>query len=85
MSTTGQSTLDRDDLRATLADVFDLPEEDLTDTALFVDDLGVDSLMSLEVLVVLERKYGIKLDESQLRSLTCLQQTYDVVRDRLGR
>ncbi|MEV6113810.1 acyl carrier protein [Streptomyces sp. NPDC052109] len=85
MSTTGQSTLDRDDLRATLADVFDLPEDDLTDTALFVDDLGVDSLMSLEVLVVLERKYGIRLDESQLRSLTCLEQTYDVIRHSLGR
>lgn len=85
MTTTEQPALDRDDLRATLADVFDLPEEDLTDTALFVDELGVDSLMSLEVLVVLERTYGIKLDESQLRLLTCLQQTYDVVRDCLKR
>lgn len=83
MTTTGAQPLEKEDLRQTIADVLDLDVENVTDDALFIEELGVDSLMSLEVLVVLERKYGIKLDESRLKSITSLRRAYDIVAERL--
>lgn len=37
------------------------PEELDTDTALFGDGLGLDSIDALELIVLLEKNYGIKL------------------------
>jgi|GEM_PF-2557835 hypothetical protein len=67
---------DREDLRATVARVLEVDVEEVTDTASFVDDLGADSLIGLEVIVVLEKRYGVKLTESALRNITCLDDAY---------
>ena len=45
------SVLEKEDLRVTIADVLDVDVEDVTDEANFVNDLGIDSLMAMEVLV----------------------------------
>ena len=80
MTTTG---LDREDLRRTVADVLDLDVADVTDTASFVDDLEVDSLMALEVVVVLEKKYGVRLREGELKRISCLDAAYQVMIEKL--
>jgi acyl carrier protein len=82
MSTT--TALDKDDLRATIAEVLDVDESDITDDASFIDDLEFDSLMALEVMVNLERKYGVKLGESELRQVTSLQTAYELLGRKLG-
>lgn len=84
MSITGSPKLDKEDLRNTIADVIDRDVEDVQDTTLFMADLNVDSLIALEVLVVLERRYGVKLEESQLRDITCLQRAYEVISEKMG-
>ena len=76
-------TLDREDLRQTVAEVLDIDESDVTDDASFVEDLGVDSLMALEVMVVLEKKYGVKLAESELKLVTTLRNAYDLLDEKL--
>ncbi|KUJ66206.1 polyketide-8 synthase acyl carrier protein [Streptomyces albus subsp. albus] len=78
-------TLDIDELRTVVADVLDVDEEELTDEADFVEDLGVDSLMALEVMVVLEKKYSIKLGEEELKKITCLRTAYDLIDEKLGK
>lgn len=75
---------DREELRQTVADVLDVPVEELTDEALFAEDLGVDSLMALEVMVVLERRYQVKLDESQLKEVTTLNRVHELLAEQLG-
>jgi acyl carrier protein len=76
--------LDREDLRQTVAEVLDIDDEDLTDDAHFIEDLEVDSLMALEVMVVLEKKYGVKLEESELKQVTTLEKTYNLLDARLN-
>lgn len=71
--------IDRDELRGLVAEVLDVEEESVTDGAHFTEDLGVDSLMALEVMVVLEKAYQVKLDESQLKEMTSLAQVYDLL------
>ncbi|HEY4022447.1 MAG TPA: phosphopantetheine-binding protein [Pseudonocardiaceae bacterium] len=83
MADQSTAVLEKEDLRVTVAEVLDVDEESVTDEALFIDDLGVDSLMALEVMVVLEKKYGVKLDESELREVTCLQKAHDLIEGKL--
>jgi acyl carrier protein len=77
------AVLDKEDLRRTVADVLEREPEEITDHVLFVDELAVDSLVALEVLVVLERRYGVKIEEERLREITCLQRAYEVVAEKL--
>ncbi len=39
------------------------PEDIATDMALFGDGLGLDSIDALELIVLLEKKYGIRLSD----------------------
>jgi len=61
-----------DELRLTIADILDVDPERLTDDAGFIDDLGVDSVLALEVAVTLERRYAVRLAEAEIKGLTCL-------------
>ncbi|GAA0897183.1 acyl carrier protein [Virgisporangium ochraceum] len=81
MTTTG--LLDRERLRAIVAEVLDLEPDDVTDDASFIDDLGVDSLMALEIVVVLEKRFGVRFAETELRQVTSLDQAYDLVAAKL--
>ncbi len=53
------------ELKEQLIDVLNLeemtPEDIDTDAPLFGDGLGLDSIAALEIIVLLEKKYGIKL------------------------
>ncbi|MFE9635245.1 acyl carrier protein [Streptomyces sp. NPDC006463] len=75
--------LEKEELRSLVAEVLDVEVADVTDTARFVDDLEVDSLMALEVVVVLEKKYGIKLPESDLKYIVNLQSAYELLLGKL--
>ena len=81
---TTASTIDKEDLRAVVADALDAPVENVTDSASFVDELGVDSLLSLEVMVSVEQSYGIKLTEDELARLVTFQDVWETVRARAG-
>lgn len=74
--------LDKEELRTLVAEVLDVDVAAITDEARFVDDLEVDSLMALEVVVVLEKKYGVKLPESDLKQIVNLQSAYELLLSR---
>ncbi|MGJ3561539.1 acyl carrier protein [Streptomyces sp. INA 01156] len=75
--------LDKEELRSIVAQVLDVDATEITDDATFVDDLEVDSLLALEIVVVLEKKYGVKLPESDLRRIITLQSAYDLLAGKL--
>ncbi|TDD40133.1 acyl carrier protein [Actinomadura sp. KC06] len=75
--------LDKEELRGLIAEVLDLPVAEVTDEAHFLDDLDVDSLMALEIMVRLEKAYGLRLEETELESITTLAGTYDLLDGRL--
>lgn len=84
MSETTSAALDLEELRHTIADILDVEIDELTDDAHFVETLGVDSLMALEVMVVLERKYGVKLQEDELKEVTTLKKAYGLLAQKVG-
>lgn len=53
-----------------LAEEFELDPGEMTPEATLYDDLGLDSLDAVDMVVVLERTFGMKLtDEESLRSI----------------
>lgn len=83
MSIDAVTGLDREELRELLAETIDADVAEVRDGADFVETLGVDSLMALEVVVVLERRYGIRFSETEMRSVRTLDSAYDLVRHKL--
>lgn len=78
-------TIDREDLRTLVAETLDLDVAEVTDTADFVNELDVDSLMALEVMVVLERRYSVKLDEKRLAEITSLDNAHRLLAEALDK
>lgn len=51
----------------------------------FVKDLGMDSMMALEVLASIEKKYRIVIPEDALAKFTTLKATIAIVKDILAK
>ena len=50
-------------------------EEEVTVDASFVDDLEIDSLMALEIVAAIEKKYRIQIPEENLQRVKTLNDT----------
>ena len=69
------------DIRAIIAEVLEEDDPEKIDGAAhFVKDLGMDSMMALEILAAIEKKYRIVLPEDTLPKFTSLNQTVKIVK-----
>ena len=68
------------ELRNIVAEIAEVEPDKITPDAKFVEDLGMDSMMALEVLASVEKKYKIKIPEENLMKLTTLDQTVELVK-----
>jgi acyl carrier protein len=84
MPETNRNDLDIEDLRRTVAEVLDVDAAEVTDEARFIEDLGCDSLLALEIAVVLEKKYAVKFRDAELQEVTCLPKAHALVAAKLG-
>ena len=82
MSKKGIENLEQD-IRAMIAEIAEMDEEEIEGELSFVEDLGFDSMMALEILAKLEKKYKITIPEEELTKLTNLNQTIDLVKRNL--
>ncbi len=78
------ATPDLEELRRIIADTLDVELEEVTDSAHFVETLGVDSLMALEVMVVLEQHYKVRIAEERLPDIVCLAAARDLLVELMG-
>ena len=69
------------DIRAIIAEVLETEPEEIDAAAHFVKDLGMDSMMALEILAAIEKKYRIVLPEDTLPKFTSLNQTVKIVKE----
>ena len=56
-------------LKAIIADVLNVDEDEITLTTAFVDDLGADSLDVVELLSRLEDEYGTTIPDEDVENL----------------
>ncbi|KOP81430.1 acyl carrier protein [Cytobacillus solani] len=65
--------------------ISDISEQDINYSDIYTPftELGVDSLMALELSVHIEREYDVYLDEDDLMTLTCINDVFLIINDRL--
>ncbi len=71
------------DLRQLVAMILEVEPESIDAQANFVQDLGMDSMMALEILASIEKKYKIVIPEETLGKFTTLDQTVKIVQELL--
>jgi acyl carrier protein len=71
----------KDALREIVAEVAEIDE--VPDDAKFAD-LGIDSMMAIEIVADVERKYSISMPEEELQDLVTLNAVYEKVRAKLA-
>ena len=71
----------KDELRQIIVEVTEV--EDIPEDTPFAD-LGIDSLMAIEIVADVEKNYDITIAEEELPDLTNLKAVYDKVQQKLG-
>lgn len=71
------------EIRSIIAEIAEIEPEKITPDAKFVDDLGMDSMMALEILAAMEKKFKIRIPEEKLMQLKDLKETTDLAREYL--
>jgi acyl carrier protein len=70
----------RAEVKKLIAEVTEREPDEITDTALFAEELGVDSLMAMEVMVAVDKKYKINIPEEEFAKIKNVNDTVEVVR-----
>jgi acyl carrier protein len=55
-------------------------EEDVTDSSSFVEDLGADSLDTVELVMALEEEFETEIPDEQAEKITTVQQAIDYIK-----
>ncbi|MGI8784139.1 MAG: acyl carrier protein [Acidobacteriota bacterium] len=69
----------RGEVKRLIAELTEREVDEITDTALFVEDLGVDSLMAIEVMVALDKRYKIDIPEQEFNTIKNVDDAVDSV------
>lgn len=73
------------EIRSLVAEILEEDVGVIKNEAHFVKDLGMDSMMALEILASIEKKYRIVIPEESLSKFINLSETVKVVTDILNR
>jgi acyl carrier protein len=64
-------------LIAEIAEIDTIPEDT------HFKELGIDSMMGVEIVAAIERQYQIKIPDSELQQITTLNKSYELVLSKL--
>jgi acyl carrier protein len=71
-------------VRNIVAEQLGVKEEEVTNDASFVDDLGADSLDTVELVMALEEAFECEIPDEEAEKITTVQQAIDYVKARSG-
>jgi len=69
------------EIRHIIAEIVEVPDEQVGDDTSLADELGVDSLMALEIVATIEKKYHIQIPEEKLQQVKTLNDTVALARE----
>ncbi len=74
-----------DNLKAELrALISEIAEVDTIPDDTHFKDLGIDSMMGVEIVAAIERQYHVKIEDSELKEISTLNKSYDLVLEKLS-
>jgi acyl carrier protein len=72
-------------VRTIVADKLSISEEQVTDAASFIEDLGADSLDTVELVMALEDEFGLDIPDEEAEKLTTVGKALDYIQTRLSK
>ncbi len=69
----------KQEVKELVSEIAEVPVEKLKDDARFTEDLGVDSMMALEIVASIEKKYKIVIPEDKIPTVRSLQNVYELL------
>jgi acyl carrier protein len=69
-------------VKGIVAEQLGVKEEEVTNDASFVDDLGADSLDTVELVMALEEEFETEIPDEEAEKITTVQQAIDFINAR---
>ena len=68
-------------VKKVVAEQLSINEADIKNESAFIEDLGADSLDSVELVMALEDAFGIEIPDSEQEKLRTVQQAIDYIKE----
>ena len=75
----------QDKIKQIIADQLGVKKEEVTDGAKFVDDLGDDSLDTVELVMALEEEFGIEIPDEEAEKLVTVGDALRYIEEKAGK
>ena len=74
----------QDKIKQIIADQLGVKKEEVTDNAKFVDDLGADSLDTVELVMALEEEFGVEIPDDEAEKLATVGDALRYIEEKAG-
>ena len=75
----------QDKVRQIIAEQLGVKKEEVTDSAKFVDDLGADSLDTVELVMALEEEFGVEIPDEDAEKLVTVGDALKYIEEKAGK
>lgn len=72
-----------DEVRDIIVEQLHVPPEKVTEDAKYIEDLGADSLDTVELIMAMEEKFGIEVPDEDAQKLETVGKTITYLEDKL--
>ncbi len=69
------------EIKKMIAEIAEVPEEKITEDVNLADDLGVDSMMALEIVAAIEKKYRVKISEEKIPTIRSFRNVVELLEE----
>jgi acyl carrier protein len=71
-------------VKSIIAEQLGIKSEEITPTASFIDDLGADSLDTVELVMALEEEFGIEIPDEDAEKMTTVGDAIKYIEEKAG-
>lgn len=74
-----------DKIKGIIAEQLGVKIEDVTEKASFIDDLGADSLDTVELVMALEEEFGVEIPDEDAEKMTTVGDAIKYIQTKAGK
>lgn len=71
-------------VKAFLIDDLEIEEKNIFDDARLKEDMGIDSLDYVDIVVIVQKNFGFKINQQEMTGVKTLAQFYDYIESKVA-